>query len=359
MIWRIRLLPRLRVAGGFPSKHAVWLLAVLTLHCGQVLAREKTDVLHMKNGDSLTGEIRLLEHGKLRLGTDYMGEVSIEWDDVASVESDFEFQFEGADGIRVTGTIKDSGKQEQIALLNDRGVTRFAHQNVVRISPIEDAFWDRLKGSMTFGYSYTKASNVAQGNLGFRATHRTKIRSLTIDGSTILTRDQSDEGTQRSNLQLSTSRYRDNRWFNSYLMGFESSDELGLNLRSSVGAALGRYITQTNTSEFALLGGLVATAESFRGDTSSKENIEGLIGVDYSRYVYDSPSVDLSSRFSAYPSLTEKGRYRTQLDISLRWEVISDLFWDFSYYNTYDSDPPSDAASGSDRGVVTSLGWSF
>jgi hypothetical protein len=343
----------------FPAGCAVSLLtAFLTLSIG-AQAREKSDVLHMKNGDTLTGEIRLLEHGKLRLGTAYMGEVSIEWDDIARIESDFEFQFEGSDGTRVTGRIAESGVAQQIALSGDSGTARFRHENVVRISQIEDTFWDRLKGSMTFGYSYTKASSVAQGNLGFRATHRTRVRSVTIDGSTILTRDQSDEGTQRSNLQLSTNRYRDNRWFNSYLFGLESNDELGLDLRASTGAALGRYITQSNTSEFALLGGLVATAENFRGDSSSQESIEGLLGVDYSRYIYDSPAIDLSSRFTAYPSFTESGRYRTQFDINLRWEVISDLFWDFSFYNSYDSEPPSDAASGTDRGVVTSLGWSF
>ena len=259
----------------------------------------------------------------------------------------------------MTGRIEDAELPQQITLLTDSGTAYFKHESVVRISQIEDTFWDRLKGSMTFGYSYTKASSVAQGNLGFRATHRTKIRSINIDGSTILTRDESDEGTQRSNLQISTNRYRDNRWFNSYLFGLESNDELGLDLRASTGAALGRYITQSNTSEFALLGGLVATAENFRGDTSSQQSIEGLLGVDYSRYIYDSPAIDLSSRLTAYPSITESGRYRTQLDISLRWEVISDLFWDFSFYNSFDSDTPSDAESGTDRGVVTSLGWSF
>src|SRR5210317_2037897 len=116
-----------------------------------------------------------------------MGEVSIEWDDVASVQSAYEFQFERTDGTRITGTIKDHEEESEIAVTNEQDTTRFAHQNVVRISQIEDTFWDRLKGSMTFGYSFTKASDVAQGNLGFRASHRTEERSFSLDGSTIIT----------------------------------------------------------------------------------------------------------------------------------------------------------------------------
>lgn len=103
----------------------------------------------------------------------------------------------------------------------------------------------------------------------------------------------------------------------------------------------------------------MGTAEALAGDVSSQENIEGLLGMDYSRYLFDDPAVDLSVRLAAYPSLTESGRTRAQLDVNLRWEIISDLFWDLNYYDTYDSNPPSGSLSTNDYGVVTSLGWSF
>lgn len=328
-------------------------------------AREKSDVIWMNNGDRITGEIKQLEHGKLRLGTDSFGEIRIEWDDISRLESDFAFQFERTDGTRVTGIISKTPEQQTITLTNQEETVAFAHENVVRIAQIENTFWERLQGSLSFGYSYTKASNVAQGNLGFRATHRTEIRSFSLDGSTIITSDQENEGTQRSNLDFSMTRFRANRWFNSYLLGLESNDELGLDLRTSVGAGFGRYLIQTNVAELALLGGLVGTSESLQADEvspaspSSQESLEGLLGLEYSRYVYDHPAVDLSARLKAFPSITDTGRTRAQLDLSLRWEVITDLFWDLSYYNSYDSDPPSASQSTSDYGIVTSIGYSF
>lgn len=134
---------------------------------------------------------------------------------------------------------------------------------------------------------------------------------------------------------------------------------MGLNLRTSIGLGLGRYLQQTNSSEFGLIAGVIGTSETLEGDVSSQENIEGLLALDYSRYIYDDPMLDLSSRLSIFPSITESGRMRAQFDINLRWEMFADLLWDLSYYNTYDSNPASGSESTNDYGVVTSIGWSF
>jgi hypothetical protein len=212
---------------------------------------------------------------------------------------------------------------------------------------------------MTFGYSFTKASEVGQLNFGFDATHRTDIRSWTIDGSTITTTQKTQDNTQRFNLDLSMTRFRSNRWFNSYLVGFESNDELGLNLRSRFGGGFGRFLRQTRTTELALLGGLTGNNESLTGNESSRNSIEAMIGAAYSRFQFDDPNVDLSISLAIYPSLTESGRVRSQFDANYKWEIINNLFWDLTYYNTYDSDPSDGAISKYDYAVVTSVGWRF
>ena len=60
-----------------------------------------------------------------------------------------------------------------------------------------------------------------------------------------------------------------------------------------------------------------------------------------------------------FPSFTNSGRVRAELDIDFTWELISDLFWRLSFYNSYDSDPVVVDAENNDYGVTTSLGWSF
>lgn len=342
---------------GIIAKSVAGILALLL--CTSVFARDKTDVIYMANGDRLTGEIKQLERGKLVVGTDSMGEIHIEWKDIARIQSSYEFQFEREDGTRVTGAIQDSPETDEITLVGHDAAFAFRRENIVRISQIEDSFWDRLKGSLSFGYSFTKASDVAQLNLGFRATHRTEIRSFTLDGSTITTSDSNSDATNRSDMSFTMTRFGRNRWFNSYLVGLESNDELGLDLRTSLGAGLGRYFMQTNNTELSAIVGLIGTSEQLSGNASSEQNLEGLLGMEYSRFVFDDPTVDLTASLATFPSITDAGRLRAQFDVSLKWEIIKDLYWDLSYYNTYDSDPPSGSLSTNDYGIVTSVGWSF
>jgi hypothetical protein len=345
-------------------KAIITALIALLLCTSTWAERTKSDLVTLQNGDRITGEIKELLHGKLRVRTSSMGTVQIEWDDVVHIESDYDFRFGRSDGERFIGGIEESEVLNTITIAGEGTKTQpLEIQDVIRIAPIDYSFWDSVRGSMTFGYSFTKASEVGQLNFGFDATHRTDIRSWTIDGSTITTTqetlDDTQGNTQRTNLALSMTRFRANRWFDSYVVGFESNDELGLNLRSRLGAGRGRFLHQSSKAELALLGGLVGTNENLSGEESSKNGIEAMLVAAYSRFQFDDPNVDLSVALAVYPSLTESGRVRAQFDANYRWEIISDLFWELTYYNTYDSDPSGGAKSKNDYAVVTSLGWTF
>ena len=326
---------------------------------GPAFSRDKTDTVWIANGNQISGEIKKLEHGLLILNTDYMGEVDIQWAEVLRVESNYAFQFEKTDGTRVTGSIGKSSESGKIVVDYRQQKDVFEIANIVRISQIENTFLDQLHASLSLGYSFTKASDVAQGNLAFSATHRTEIRSFTLQGGGISSSTANGVPSRQANLSIDMTRYRRDRWYNTYQLGFERNDELGLDLRTSLEAALGRYLIQTNTSELGTLAGLVVTNELLQGDVESQQNLEGLLGVDYSRYIYNDPKLDLTASLYAYPSITDSGRLRSQFNVALNWEIYKDLYWSLSYYNTYDSDPPSGSDSTGDYGFVTSVGWSY
>ena len=60
-----------------------------------------------------------------------------------------------------------------------------------------------------------------------------------------------------------------------------------------------------------------------------------------------------------FPSLTTWGRVRSEVDISASRELVRDLTFVLSFYDSYDSDPLGVDATGNDYGLVTSLGWTF
>ena len=45
-------------------------------------------VIYLKNGDRITGEIKELSYGELRLSTNEMGSIEIKWEGIARIESD-------------------------------------------------------------------------------------------------------------------------------------------------------------------------------------------------------------------------------------------------------------------------------
>ena len=59
-----------------------------------------------------------------------------------------------------------------------------------------------------------------------------------------------------------------------------------------------------------------------------------------------------------FPRLDDFSSFRSNSNLTLRRELIDDLFLDLSFYYTYLSDPPA-GAEKDDYGVVTSIGYSF
>ena len=57
-----------------------------------------SDIVTLRNGDRLTGEILSVEHGQLALKTDALGTVYIEWPQVTGLSSRFPFMVEHLGG---------------------------------------------------------------------------------------------------------------------------------------------------------------------------------------------------------------------------------------------------------------------
>ena len=79
-------------------------IAALLLAAISPLAAERTDVVILKNGDHLTGEVKKLERGRLKLKTDSMGTVYIEWDKIFQITAAETFEARLESGERHVGT---------------------------------------------------------------------------------------------------------------------------------------------------------------------------------------------------------------------------------------------------------------
>ena len=338
------------------------LVCCFVLIPGQVSAdddEDRTDEVFLINGDRVTCEIKELDRGRLRIKTDSMQTVFIEWDDVDYAVSNQTLQIELTTGERALGTLRQGPTGREIMVLTENAAISFKREEVVRIQPIhsDDTFVERMEGSLALGLNFQQATDIltlfASGSSRYRTEDYLFSNSFTFNNQTL----EDDENSLRADLNSTYRRFQDNRWFWTAFGSAERNDELGVELRLLAGGGYGRFLRQTNSNIWSGTLGLAASAEK-RSSDDNEVNLEGIINTEFAIFRYDTPKVDLTTMLTLYPSITDPGRIRANLDIKLRREFLDDLFWELTFFESFDSDPPDDAQN-SDFGIVTSLGYSF
>lgn len=336
----------------------VVLFGLMTLGISPAMAAE-SDVVIFVNGDRLTGEVKSLERGKLRFKTAATDTISIEWDDVASLASDQNIQVETEGGDRYLGHLVANSDAREIIVQTSSDSVSLPAEHIVFMNPIEDKGFERFDGDITAGFNFAKASEVKQAQFGLELEARSETRIFGLDISSVTSDSAEVDSSQRHALDLSYKRLRKNRWFTGAIARLDRNDELGLDLRTSLGIGGGRYVRQTNSSTLALTGGLQLSRENVAGNLDDEDTVEAFAGLSWDWFRYDTPELDFSTELEIIPNLTDAGRIRADLDISVKWEMIEDLFWEIEFYDSFDSDPVVPGAEDNDYGVITSLGWEF
>ena len=319
----------------------------------------KTDTVIFKNGDRLTGEIKSLKRGQLNLNTEATGTIGIEWDKIANVISNQQIQVETSNGTRYFGNLASPDKGSSVVVVNDAGRQTLDAERVIVMSPIEGRGVHALDADLSVGYDFAKAGGVKHATLGLNMDYRSLIRIESLRFNTVITDSSTQETSRRTNFGLQHTRLWKNRWFTNGSLSFDQNDELGLNLRSSLGSSGGRYFVQSNTMLFSLEGGLQFSRENLVADNEDIDSLEATFSAYWDWFLFEDPELDWSTRFQLIPSLTEKGRVRGELDTTLSWEIIGDLKWAFSLYGSWDNQAQSTEGATSDYGVNTALSYDF
>jgi hypothetical protein len=338
----------------------IWLTLALVLPA-LAYGREKVDIIHLKNGDRVTGEIIALAYGQLSVSTDSMSTVAIEWPDVVAVESKQSFILEDLAGGHYYGTLSTDQATKTLSIL-DEGASeprQLEMLQVTRISPGEATFFSRLQGSFSVGFDYAKSSDITTISGSMDLSYRAPTFGWSLGADVNSTKDPVQGTLDRDTISYNYHWLREHKRFWAGVSSLERNEETGIDARLTLGGGIGQYFLQSPHSELSGLIGLAYTKEWSTGTESSQDSVEGLLGASWRIFKFNTPKVSLSSSLVIYPSITESGRYRTTGNLSLRREIISDFYLDLSLYQSYDSDPPDETAEKDDYGVTTSLGYSF
>jgi hypothetical protein len=320
-------------------------------------AHGKTDVLYFYNGDKLTGEVKHLLNGLLEVKTASLGTVQIEWQDIARMESKYNYDIRLSDGSRVFGSIEESTIPGELTVSDLDGVYSLQWVEVVEMRPIEDDWRQRLDVYLSLGYAYTKASSVTQ------ATINTEISYNDENANNILTARQTNTVTDEEVNSSSMANMTRQVWthksgrFRSVWGSYETNDELGLDHRYAVGSGLGKMFIDTQRMSWAGTAGVQILTENLANANEDEQALEGLLVSDFRMWRLNTPKLDFNVVARIYPNLSDFNRVRGDTNLRLSWEIIKDLYWDVSAWGTFDDS--SDAESTSDYGITTGIGWKY
>jgi len=150
-----------------------------------------------------------------------------------------------------------------------------------------------------------------------------------------------------------------NNWFYSGLGTFLQSSEQGINLQTTVGGGIGRYLKNTNRASISLLGGVAWLQTNYKPSLVplGATNVgSALIAADVRLFKFS--KTNLSATATVLPALSEPGRVRIDANASYYVKLFSNLSWNISFYGNWDNQPPP-GFSGSDYGTSSGLSWTF
>ncbi len=332
----------------------------ITFWSGSVHAFQKTDVIILKNGDRITGEIKKYERGKLRLSTNAMQTVYIEWPHIASIRSDKTLEVELDTGERMFGRLHPTEDETKMIVQTQLTTAVVEQVDIVEVTPIKEGFWDKIDGSIDFGSTITQANSQVDYTLNATATRRTRKNAFTVNVSSFIRTQETVQDTNRQDFSFSYRRQLRGRWFGSGLASLQKNNELNLDFRGTTGGGIGRTLVHTNRVILGAIGGALYTREQFTGNETQQNNFEAMGHLDVQWFTFGNQETDLNTKFTVMPSLSSWGRVRLELTSTFRREILfKDLYFSVNFFENYDSDPPQVGGNSqkNDFGITTSLGW--
>jgi len=349
--------------GGMRLRH---ITICLLLCCAPLAARESTDVIIMKNGDHLTGEIKGLSGGVLYFSLDYiLGTSSVQWSKVARIESKQLFLVKTQNGLVYTGKLStaETGEARPVTIevvQAPEEPVQLERKEVVEMDQTSEHFWQRFNGEINTGVIYSKGNQSTQFNLSSNVGYpRERWQAAASYNSTLSTSTGVTASTRNQFTLVGLRLLPWEHWFYAGVGNLLQSSEQGINLQAGVAGGIGRFLANTNRATIYVTGGFgwqrTAYSPSVIGAPTQNVATAMLTGTA-KLFKFNKTNLDVVG--TVFPALSQPGRVFSTLNVTYYIKFVSNLSWNVSFYGNWDNEPPP-TFSGSDYGTSSGLSFTF
>jgi len=327
-----------------------------------LLARDSTDVIVMKNGDHLTGEIKGMSQGVLYISMSYiLGTSDVQWSKVDHIESNQLFLVKTEAGEVFTGALNTATAEKGRPMVIDvvespEQKTELPRETVVAMDQTSQSFWHRFNGEINTGITYAKGNQSTQYNLSSDVVYPRERWQASAAYNSTLSTSTGNAATTRNQLNFAGERIlRRSNWFYSGMAGLLQSSVQDINLQTSLGGGIGRYLANTNHVKVYVLGGIGFQRTQYAPSlavSNPQEVATALVAAGARLFRFNKTTLEVTT--SIYPALSQPGRVYSNLNASYYIKLSSNLSWNVSFYGNWDNQPPP-TFSGSDYGTSSGL----
>jgi hypothetical protein len=331
------------------------LLLVLLSH-----GQEKDTILFL-NKIMLVGSFKNISMGRISFDADDVGMVNIKSYKVKALSvKEHELRIETISNKVLYGKMINSIYSEKINFVTEsKDTIPLSLNEIIAASFYENGFWKRLSGNASLGYSYSRSSNI--GRLNFDANVKFKAKNVEVNNgfSTILTSDGTNWYTERANAQTMASYLFTSRLTAFSLFNYQKNLELGIQRRFQEGLGVGYKLLVKSILQASAMTGIVVNQEKSTSGNSISGLYELPILFQFQLYKFTNPNITINLSQTGYVGITQKGRFREDGQLSVNWEIISDMNVGFTFYNNYDNQPPVQSSRKTDYSIAFTLGYKF
>jgi putative salt-induced outer membrane protein YdiY len=325
------------------------------LFCPLMAQAEAVDVLVMKNGDRLTGEITRIWDEEITIEPEYSDEFNVDVPAVAYIESEREFEIDLADGRELVVTFPGADAEGNQIIKTGSGTEILPLSNMLELDEPEDYYdWESfvdLSGDL-------KKGNTDSSNTKFRADTTLKLGDHRHIGDITLFREELVDDTTKDQtiVNYNYNWLFSDPWFFSALTTFERDPIIQLDSRVTVSAGVGLDIWNTADRSLNIQLGVGARNEEIGNESGTSSVATWVL-----RYSQDFFSDDLTLYHNHTITPTINGRENTsyRTTTGLRYEITDLLYANISLDYDYETEPADAVTLSEDLVLLFGLGLEF
>jgi hypothetical protein len=324
--------------------------------CGQL----KKDTVFFNNGTVVIGILLKIKVGVLTFDPDYAGDISVQLRNINTINAGREiYRVESVKKQVFFGVLMQDSVPKHVRIVNGVMQKSLAIEEIANLYPFSDRFIQRFSGNFGLGYNYTKSSSYGRFNFDGNLTYLAQKQEISTTFSAVYSITDSATTRDREDFSIKANNYFSPTSFTSVFVAYQRNLELGIQRRYQQGLGLGNKFLTKKVAYAWARGGLVLNQEKSTESASSGTLAEFYTQLQFNFFKFTKPEVKFDLKQSIYIGITESGRFRSDGEANLSWEIVKHFRLNLQVYNNYDNKPPVASSANFDYGIVFGLSYYF